>query len=239
MAQDSTHLINPHNFETGAYKLVLLSMQYGRASEEKHYYISEPTEIKSIQQNLVGFEPPIVYPFACFENQQLILCKDAQVIETISFSSNCKVVSSQNGEFHYFSLEPLIKNPQPLHQKKHEFESRTAGFNFIDSIRQDSNLVLIYPESWMEYEGQFGFFYESKNYSSEQTQLLLQKELTAKFPSEKFSLQLSSYGGSSTTFYRFHCLVYCNKSVYDNFTFYPIDNNKWKNFEVQFNSYWR
>lgn len=248
-AQDSlytpTPLLSEHPFHEGGYSLVLLSMNgYRGVDTTNHFYTQDIDKIKEIQQNLIGTEPATVYPFACFESNILLMCKDGKILETVSFSDNCRAANSAKSPkygFAYSSLE-LSSNlnlKTKLCQFRHKFANRLEGQKFLDSIRQDTNLVLVTPEDWMQYEGKFGFFYKSESFYGDEIEALLQETLQRTFPKEKFQLEASNSGGSSETMYNFHVMVHCNKSLYEQFKLYPIDGNQWQKFSIFFDSYWR
>ena len=232
----STSFFNSYNFESGAYQLLLFETGV-RVDSPKYYYSNDIAYLKSVQKSLTGNVLSTIYPFFCHETQVLYLCKGDSVIETVSFSTNCRSAETPNGAFLSYGFIPTKMNS--LHLQKHQFTTAWQADSTIQQIQKDTNLVFVSTENWMHYEGKFGFFYEHKNYHNETVKKEILEQLKERFPTQRFEIYVNGGSGSSKTVYNYHITVHCQKKLFDKFTFARVDNRKWQPFPIIFNSYWK
>lgn len=227
--------LNAYNFESGEFKLLLFDVK-NNIDSPQYYYSNDINYIEEVQQTLTGHSNVTIYPFFCHETQVLHLCKGDSIIETVSFSANCRNAKTPNGLLYCAFLSPRKMNA--LKAQTHTFSTTEQATKHIQKIRQDSNLIFISKEFWMHYEGKFGFFYKHKNYDEAFVEKEIQNQLKQQFPKQHFEI-FANKSGSSETLFEYHISIYCQKKLFNKFTLGTIDNRQWQPFPIVFSSYWK
>jgi hypothetical protein len=192
--------------------------------------------------------------YACGYHYSFLICKNGESINGFSVNLNCNTLSSNNGSYNFESeqLRFLKDKIQHFYKETKNLDIEDSR-NYLNSIRDDSNLIYAPNPIWMEYEGDFKFTYnypegtqwywpESEDkvnpdllkYTTDSILVKLRRLIKNKYPNEAF--ELNDAGGSLKTVI---VEVTSNKSLEEKFDLYErTDSQKWDDFNTRFTTYW-
>jgi len=216
------------------------------------FYVHDVNILKELN-DLWKFQQEAPF-YACGYHYDILICKNGEAIDGFSINLNCNTLCADGGcyDFDNDKLRFLLGKTQTFY-KESKRTTIEKGRNYLNSIRNDSNLIFAPHPIWMGYEGEFNFIYDYPEgvekyypdfeeeidssllkFSEDSILLRLKKQIQNKYPQETF--ELHDVGGSST--YMF-VEVTSNKSLEEKFDlFRRTKHQKWKYFKPRFRTYW-
>ncbi len=236
-------LLSEHPFADGGYSILVVpeaDFRFNQAdSELVPVYFDEFDDLERINKGLVAYSPATVYPFGCFDSQQIFVCKNGKPVETLVISENCHSITASEGEFAYMGFFPF----QDYRLARRQFETledvTTARKLYKERLSQPGLLLLTTPE-WLEYDGEFGYYLDDDQSITMKVEQDAMAEFSKHFPDEPFELSVEAYGHSATHPWNFRVLVKCRKSLFERFgNLHEVDWGGWKPYKLTLESYWK
>lgn len=216
------------------------------------FYINDIDVLKEIN-NIWKFEQKAPF-YACGYHYDVLICKNGEAIDDFSINLNCNTLCAEGGcyDFDNDKLRFLLGKTQTFH-KESKRTTIEKGRNYLNSIRNDSNLIFAPHPIWMEYEGDFEFTYHYPEgvekyypdfeeeidsallkFSEDSILSGLKKQIQDKYPQEVFDLR--DVGGSSSYM---SVRVTSNKSLEEKFDLFERTKyQEWEYFKPRFRTYW-
>jgi hypothetical protein len=236
-------LLSEHRFADGGYSILVVpeaNYRFNQAdSELVSVYFDQVTVLERISKGLVAYSPAVVYPFGCFDSQQIFVCKNGKPLETLVISENCHSITASEGEFAHTGFFPF----QDYKLAKRQFET------FADVVKarkmhqersSQPGLLLLTTPQWLEYDGEFGYYLDDDQSTTMKVEQDAIAEFSKQFPGEIYELSVEAYGHSPAHPWNYRVLVKCRKSLFDSFgNRHEIDWGGWKPYELTLESYWK
>lgn len=258
-AQMTVMLLNGFDFDGGGFSLLghQAERKYGAIDTIGDFFIDDKEILNIIQAKWkFPIEPgsPIL---TCEHFYFLDICKNGQSLKSFCIKDDCKRISTSKVDkneidfyYHNYSSEKYNFNETELllfqnkfkkaFKEDNHFPSLDSARQYLKTILNDSNLIMVEEPSWIEFDGAFVITYNHKlkfrNYEKTVNSALtnLSKEIKRKYPDETFFLDAQGIGEKDMVIE-----IYCNKSLSDKFNLYPIECCKWGQFNPILRSYWK
>lgn len=242
-SRESIPLLSEHPFAEGGYSIVVVpetDFRFNQLdSEAVSVYFDQIADLERISKGLVAYSAAVVYPFGCFDSQQIFVCKNGIVMETLVISENCHSITASEGEFAYAGYFPFQEYRLARLQIDKFDDAATARKHRQELLNQPGLLLMATPP-WLEYDGQFGYYLDDDQSTAMKVEQDAIAELNKRFPGEPFVLSVESYGQSPTHPWNFRVLVKCRKSLFDGFgDLHEVDWGGWKPYPLTLQSYWK
>lgn len=227
-------LFDDYDFDKGGYSLVIQPVKHSQW-DTNFTFTDDINILNMFKKEYIVTKEAVVYPFACFDDYRILVCKNGSISTSYVVSRNCNSIGNYAFNF-FFTPNGMIKRVSRFNK----FNDRQEGIKYYNQVVVEEELIFVEEPDWLEYEGGFNFSYNSKEYDDDKIKLDLTKKISKIYPDEKFEISgVQSLSGSSETGIDYFVYVNCNKKLYDNFKLYRIGDNGWTAFPLILNTYWK
>ena len=212
-------------FEDGDYKFVgIFAHRDDHPLQKKlgEFYTDDVAVLNELKRSWRFSRPQKDY--ACGYHYQFLILRNGVTQDSFVVNLECNQLRTDDRSL-YFDLKKLSAFAgrfKPLRREAKEFPSVAEARAYLERAKSASNFVYAERPRWNEFEGKFSFnfkcpdrtptcYTEFPKYKS-----TLEKEISSKYPGEKFSLRANGGSTSGELFIE----VESNKSLSDRFDLY-------------------
>jgi hypothetical protein len=242
--------LEKHKFEDGGYTLIGIFEHHADHPAQKEvgeFYTDDISVLNSVKKSW-NF-PRGQYTYACGYHYYVALLREGKVLDEFSINLECKEIVTSIGSrvFNPALLTRMSPRLKQLFGRSQEFSSIREARTFWSRALLNRDFVFAVKPPWLEYEGSFRFSVQcpsgnvdcyTTGKGSEIT-AQVRKEITTKYPNEKFDLKTSGGSSKGEVFFE----IICNKTLESEFTFYNRWNKEdfgaWQPFHLSLRSYWK
>ncbi|TQV89654.1 hypothetical protein [Aliikangiella coralliicola] len=192
-------IFQKYAFKEGGYSVVgTHGQRHEFHAEMKEFFIENVESLKSIKRDWqLGDDKPLS---ACGYNYYLNILKDGVKVDEIglNFEDGCGYAVIDGKSFS-FDKSQLLKSKQLMRKvirKEHKFESLEEARIFMNKQKTNSEIALVSPVKWAEFDGEFRVYANCKSHKHNKGKIdgcikALKKQIREKQPKRKFAITQS------------------------------------------------
>ena len=238
----TTSLLDKFDFSSPGYSIIIRPLDGGisaRSDTMMHVsYYDQMEHLEALKEALELDQPATVYPFACFDEYDLLVVKEAKLLERWTVSWNCHSIGCGEREVAFEGYLPF-KGYKVAGRVTASFDDIVKARAHLKHIEQQSGLLYISEPRWRDYEGEFMIMREHVRISKEAQRAEFESMIAKTFPGEVFKIVSHLGSGDSETGYTFWADVFCNQSLYDKFKLDNVKSFMFEPFPLKLESFWR
>ena len=185
--------------------------------------------------------------YACGYHYQFLILKNGATLDSFVVNLECNQLRTEE-ESLYFDLKKLksfSSKFKKLRRESKDFSTVQEARSYLAKIKTDPSFVYAAPPRWSEFEGKFEFRVKCPtpdnfcfdNFAN--MKLALEKEISAKYPNEPFTLRQNGGQSNGELFVE----IQSNKSLEEKFDLYDRWNRegfgRWEAFHPYLLAYFR
>jgi hypothetical protein len=233
-------ILEKYDFTKGGYCIFKVPHDFASRPDAPVAYFNDIPTLLRLQRELSFSEKPSENRIrVCPTESYLYICRNGELAEMFTISTACNQISHAPKYYSYDGYFPF--EGYKLSKVKHEtFPDLASARKRWQELKAPSNALYITNVLWDRYEGQFSFYIPVKD-DTEKGGLDYYYEnlLKSKFPNERITCIGKTYPNNPLEGGKRHLItVWCNKSLFDKFDLFPLEDPGWKYFKLEVTSYW-
>ena len=85
-------MLDSFDFDKGGYSLIILPEKYGLKDTSNLKFTDDINILNQAKADFIVTKNATVYPFACFDDYRILLCKNGNIVTDYPVSRNCNSI---------------------------------------------------------------------------------------------------------------------------------------------------
>ncbi len=192
--------LEKYHFEDGGFTFVGIFSHYNDHPLQKklgEFYTTDLAVLNALKKSWRFTRPQ--HDYACGYHYEFLVLRNGATLDSFVVNLECNQLRTSGRSLFFDSrkLEVFATRFAPLRREKREFRTIAEARAYLNTAESSPTFVYAQPPRWIEFEGEFDFrmkcpttdkacYREFAKYKP-----ALEKEISAKYPGEKFMLEPS------------------------------------------------